>query len=116
MLAVAIEADPNLRTWAQQNPGLAYELVRRQMVDPNANQQPLTETVDKTMSEMGSDNDRTSIGNADSTAAAFMDRTPAAFDLKTSTDPKTYKELRRSVAEYQAIFNQQENILRPRGF
>ena len=109
MLAVAMEADPNMKTWAQQNPALAYELVRRQMVDPNANQQSAEAiTTTTTNTSLGSDLEANALGNAEAAGEAAVNSNQGSFELKTATDPITQPVLER-VDQYQ-------QIMRRRGF
>ena len=109
MLAVAMEADPNMKTWAQANPGLAYELVRRQMVDPNANQQSAEAiTTTTTNTSLGSDLEANALGNAEAAGEATVNPNQGSYDIEAATNPITQPVLER-VDQYQ-------QIMRRRGF
>jgi len=109
MLAVAIEADPNIKTWAQANPGLAYELVRRQMADPNANQQSAEAiTTTTTNTSLGSDLEANALGNAEAAGEAAVNPNQGSYELKSATQPIPQPVLKR-VDQYQ-------QIMRRRGF
>ena len=109
MLAVAIEADPNIKTWAQQNPALAYELVRRQMADPNANQQSAEAiTTTTTNTSLGSDLKANVLGNAEATGEAAVNPAQGSYEMEAATQPITQPVLER-VDLYQ-------QIMRRRGF
>jgi hypothetical protein len=109
MLAVAIEADPNIKTWAQQNPALAYELVRRQMADPNANQQSAEAiTTTTTNTSLGSDLEANALGNAEAAGEAAVNPNQGSYDMESATQPITQPVLER--------VNQYQQIMRRRGF
>ena len=109
MLAVAIEADPNIKTWAQQNPALAYELVRRQMADPNANQQSAEAiTTTTTNTSLGSDLEANALGNAEAAGEAAVNPNQGSYDMESATQPITQPVLER--------VNQYQEIMRRRGF
>ena len=109
MLAVAMEADPNMKTWAQQNPALAYELVRRQMADPNANQQSAEAiTTTTTNTSLGSDLEANALGNAEAAGEAAVNPNQGSYDMESATQPITQPVLER-VDQYQ-------RIMRRRGF
>ena len=109
MLAVAMEADPNMKTWAQTNPALAYELVRRQMADPNANQQSAEAiTTTTTNTSLGSDLDANALGNAEAAGEAAVNPNQGSYELESATQPITQPVLER--------VNQYQQIMRRRGF
>ena len=109
MLAVAMEADPNMKTWAQNHPALAYELVRRQMADPNANQQSAEAiTTTTTNTSLGSDLEANALGNAEAAGEAAVNPNQGSYDMESATQPITQPVLER--------VNQYQEIMRRRGF
>ena len=85
-----------LEQWAQKFPGLAYELQRRALANPAANQQsPESVTTPTVGTQMGSDNTFANpVGNAEA-AAATIDGTQGAYDLKNATDMIPQARLQR---------------------
>ena len=77
-----------LRTWAQSYPALAYEMQRRSMVNPEANQQTQQSVTTTTITTpMGTNNPANAIGNAEATAQSAVAPTQGSFDLRSATTP-----------------------------
>ncbi len=77
-----------LRTWAQSYPALAYEMQRRSMVNPEANQQTQQSVTTTTITTpMGTNNQANAIGNAEATAQSAVAPTQGSFDLRSATTP-----------------------------
>ena len=77
-----------LRTWAQSYPALAYEMQRRSMVNPEANQQTQQSVTTTTITTpMGTNNQANAIGNAEATAQSAVVPTQGSFDLRSATTP-----------------------------
>ncbi len=77
-----------LRTWAQSYPALAYEMQRRSMVNPEANQQTQQSVTTTTITTpLGTDNQASAIGNAKATAQSAVTPTQGSFDLRSATTP-----------------------------
>ena len=77
-----------LRTWAQSYPALAYEMQRRSMVNPEANQQTQQSvTTTRITTPMGTNNQANAIGNAEATAQSAVAPTQGSFDLRSATTP-----------------------------
>ena len=77
-----------LRTWAQSYPVLAYEMQRRSMVNPEANQQTQQSvTTTRITTPMGTNNQANAIGNAEATAQSAVAPTQGSFDLRSATTP-----------------------------
>jgi len=77
-----------LRTWAQSYPALAYEMQRRSMVNPEANQQTQQSVTTTTITTpMGSNNQANAIGNAEATAQSAVAPTQGSFELRSATTP-----------------------------
>jgi|GEM_PF-5451986 len=77
-----------LRTWAQSYPALAYEMHRRSMVNPEANQQTQQSVTTTTFTTpMGTNNQANAIGNANATAQSAVAPTQGSFDLRSATTP-----------------------------
>ena len=90
------ERSGDLEAWAQANPALAYELQRRQLANPMANQQSAESiTTTEVTTELGSDTERNMIGNAESTADAALTGTAGSFDLQQATSPSIKPNLQR---------------------
>jgi len=77
-----------LRTWAQSYPALAYEMQRRSMVNPEANQQTQQSVTTTTITTpMGTNNQANAVGNAEATAQSAVAPTQGSFDLRSATTP-----------------------------
>ena len=77
-----------LRTWAQSYPALAYEMQRRSMVNPEANQQTQRDvTTTGIGTSMGTNNQANAIENAKATAKSAVAPTQGSFDLRSATTP-----------------------------
>jgi hypothetical protein len=92
---LASQMEGDMATWAEANPALAYELQRRSMSNPQANQQSAESvtTPYQTGTQMGSQVENNAVGNAEATAESYITRDPGAFDLKSATDPIPAKSL-----------------------
>jgi len=83
----------NLEAWGRANPALAYELQRRSLANPAANQQsPESVTTSTIDSAMGSDNAANAVGNAQAIGAAAVAPNQGNTDLAavTSIQEKPY--------------------------
>lgn len=77
-----------LRTWAQSYPALAYEMQRRSLVNPEANQQTQQAvTTTDIGTSMGTNNQANAIANAKATAQSAVAPTQGSFDLRSATTP-----------------------------
>ena len=77
-----------LRTWAQSYPALAYEMQRRSMVNPEANQQTQQSVTTTTITTpMGTNNQANAVVNAEATAQSAVVPTQGSFDLRSATTP-----------------------------
>jgi hypothetical protein len=87
-----------LEIWAQNFPGLAYEMQRRALANPAANQQSAESVTTPTVgTQMGDDNTMANpVGNAVATAAFDNDRTQAAADLRDATNMIPKVKLQRA--------------------
>ena len=86
----------DLEIWAQNFPGLAYEMQRRALVNSAANQQSPEVAITPTVNTaMGSELQANAVGNAQATATAEVDRTQGAYDLKSATDMIPQARLQR---------------------
>ena len=87
-----------LEIWAQNFPGLAYEMQRRALANPAANQQSAESVTTPTVgTQMGDDNTMANpVGNAEATAAFDNDRTQAAADLRDATNMIPKVKLQRA--------------------
>ena len=85
-----------LSSWAQQNPALAYEFQRRQLVNPAANQQSAESITTTTVtSPIGSKIDAAAVGNAQATADAALNADQGAFDRAAAFSPQVQPHLQR---------------------
>ena len=78
-----------MATWAKTYPALAYELQRRSMSNPQANQQSVESvtTPYQTGTQMGSQVENNAAGNAFFAGEAAITGEQGAQDLKSATDP-----------------------------
>ena len=90
------ERSGDLAKWAELHPALAYEIQRRQLANPAANQQSaesITTTVPS--AEMGTDNTANAVGMAEAAGLAATAPTQGAFDLMDATRPQVKPNLQR---------------------
>lgn len=92
---LASQMEGDLATWAEANPALAYELQRRSMSNPQANQQSAESvtTPYQTGTQMGSQVENNAAGNAFFAGEAAVTGEQGAQDLKSATDPINAKSL-----------------------
>ena len=90
----------DLEVWAQNFPGLAYEMQRRALANPAASQQsPETVNTGTVGTQMGSDNEMANpIGNAEATASFEVDGNQGSADLMDATRPIPMNKLQRGQA------------------
>lgn len=87
---------PQLVTWAQSNPTLAYELLRKATGSNVLPSQQVPQQTQKTiMAPAGSNNANNMIGNTQSTAEAAVGGTQGASDLRTFTEGQLVDEIRQ---------------------
>jgi len=86
---LASQMEGNMATWAEANPALAYEIQRRSMINPQANQQSVESvtTPYQTGTQMGSQVENNAAGNAFFAGEAAITGEQGAQDLKSATDP-----------------------------
>lgn len=86
---LASQMEGNMATWAQTHPALAYELQRRSMSNPQANQQSVESvtTPYQVGTEMGSQVENNAPANAFYAGEAAVTGEQGAQDLKSATDP-----------------------------
>lgn len=96
MRGMQTERSGDLAAWAQANPALAYEIQRRQLANPVANQQS-TESITTTTvtTPMGSETAANAVGNAEATGQAVTNPTQGAFDMVDATRPQVQSNLQR---------------------
>ena len=86
----------NLASWAAANPQLMYELQRRQMINPAANQQSGDSvTTSRVVSPMGSDNTANAVGNSIAAGETATQPSQGAFEMMDATRPMEQPELQR---------------------
>lgn len=95
-----------LDKWAKLNPELVYEMQRRSMANPAANQQsPESVTTSQVVTSMGSNNQANAVGNSEATADivtserlrnALNGVTQQAYDLRDATRPMEQPQLQRT--------------------
>ena len=92
---LASQMEGNMATWARNHPALAYELQRRSMSNPQANQQSVESvtTPYQTGTQMGSQVENNAAGNAFFAGEAAVTGEQGAQDLKRATDPIPAKSL-----------------------
>jgi hypothetical protein len=87
---------PELQQWAQQNPTLAYELLRKAtgstVLPSQQTPQPVTTKIG---SQLGDDSIRNAAGYGASSAASAVDGSAGADDLTDATRPLLKPELKR---------------------
>ena len=86
---LASQMEGNMATWAEANPALAYEIQRRSMINPQANQQSVESvtTPYQVGTEMGSQVENNAPANAFYAGEAAVTGEQGAQDLKSATDP-----------------------------
>lgn len=86
---LASQMEGDMATWARTHPALAYELQRRSMSNPQANQQSVESvtTPYQTGTQMGSQVENNAAGNAFFAGEAAITGEQGAQDLKSATDP-----------------------------
>jgi len=95
-----------LDKWAKLNPELVYEMQRRSMVNPAANQQsPESVTTSQVVTPMGSNNQANAVGNSEATADIITSErlrnalngvTQQAYELRDATRPMEQPQLQRT--------------------
>lgn len=87
----------NLEAWGRANPALAYELQRRSLANPAANQQSAESmTTSAIDTSLGSDNTANAVGNAQAVGAAAVAPTQGNYDLAAATSPQEKPYLQRT--------------------
>jgi hypothetical protein len=86
---LASQMEGDMATWARTHPALAYELQRRSMSNPQANQQSVESvtTPYQVGTEMGSQVENNAPANAFFAGEARVTGEQGAHDLKSATDP-----------------------------
>jgi hypothetical protein len=92
---LASQMEGDMATWAETYPALAYELQRRSMSNPQANQQSAESvtTSYQTGTQMGPQVENNAAGNAFFAGEAAVTGEQGAQDLKSATDPIPAKSL-----------------------
>ena len=91
------EMQANLQQWAQANPALAYELQRRALANPAANQQSAESvTTSAVDTPLGSDLQANAAGNAQAVGAAAVAPSQGNFDMAAATSPQEKPYLQRT--------------------
>lgn len=92
---LASQMEGDMETWARTHPALAYELQRRSMSNPQANQQSVESvtTPYQTGTQMGSQVENNAAGNAFFAGEAAITGEQGAQDLKSATNPIPAKSL-----------------------
>lgn len=92
---LASQMEGDMATWAENYPALAYELQRRSMSNPQANQQSAESvtTPYQTGTQMGPQVENNAAGNAFFAGEAAVTGEQGAQDLKSATDPINAKSL-----------------------
>ena len=92
---LASQMEGDMATWAKTYPALAYELQRRSMSNPQANQQSVESvtTPYQTGTQMGSQVENNAPANAFYAGEASVKGEQGAQDLKSATDPINAKSL-----------------------
>lgn len=86
-----------LQIWATQYPVLAYELQRRSLANPAANEQTAESITTTTVTTpMGSQTSANAVGNAAATAASAVNPTQGNADLRAVTTPQQQPQLQRT--------------------
>lgn len=96
MRGMQTERSGDLAAWAQANPALAYEIQRRQLVNPAANQQSAESVTTTTVTTpMGSETSANAVGNAEAAGQAVTSPSQGAFDMVDATRPQIQSNLQR---------------------
>lgn len=96
MRGMQTERSGDLAAWAQANPALAYEIQRRQLANPAANQQSAESITTTTVTTpMGSETAANAVGNAEATGQAMTNPSQASFELVDATRPQIQSNLQR---------------------
>jgi hypothetical protein len=100
------QVSEQLDKWAKLNPELVYEMQRRSMVNPAANQQsPESVTTSQVVTPMGSNNQANAVGNSEATADIITSErlrnalngvTQQAYELRDATRPMEQPQLQRT--------------------
>jgi hypothetical protein len=95
-----------LDKWAKLNPELVYEMQRRSMANPAANQQsPESVTTSQVVTPMGSNTQANAVGNSEATADIITSErlrnalngvTQQAYELRDATRPMEQPQLQRT--------------------
>jgi hypothetical protein len=86
----------NMAAWAAANPQLMYELQRKQMANPAANQQSGDSvTTNRVVAPMGSNTTANAVGNSIAAGEAAVQPSQGAFELMDATRPMEQPELQR---------------------
>jgi hypothetical protein len=86
----------NMAAWAAANPQLMYELQRKQMANPAANQQSADSvTTNRVVAPMGSNTTANAVGNSIAAGEAATQPSQGAFELMDATRPMEQPELQR---------------------
>jgi hypothetical protein len=95
-----------LDKWAKLNPELVYEMQRRSMANPAANQQsPESVTTSQVVTPMGSNTQANAVGNSEATADIITSErlrnalngvTQQAYELRDATRPMQQPQLQRT--------------------
>ena len=86
-----------MQQWAAANPALVYELRRRQLANPAANQQTgESVTTTQVMTSLGSNNTNNAVGNSIAVGEASVAPTQGAFELMDATRPLVQPNLQRT--------------------
>ncbi len=96
MRGMQTERSGDLAAWAQANPALAYEIQRRQLANPAANQQSAESITTTTITTpMGSETAANAVGNAEATGQAVTQPSQASFEMVNATRPQPQPYLQR---------------------
>lgn len=96
MRGMQTERSGDLAAWAQNNPALAYEIQRRQLANPAANQQSAEAITTTTVTTpMGSETAANAVGNAEATGQAVTNPTQGSFEMVDATRPQIQSNLQR---------------------
>jgi len=96
MRGMQTERSGDLAAWAQANPALAYEIQRRQLANPAANQQSAESVTTTTITTpMGSETAANAVGNAEAMGQAVTAPSQGAFDMVDVTRPQVQSNLQR---------------------
>jgi len=91
------EVEATLQQLVQANPALAYELQRRALANPAANQQSAESVTTSAIdTSLGSDNQANAVGNAQAVGAAAVAPNQGNFDMAAATSPQEKPYLQRT--------------------